>query len=150
MSPEPEFAPAGPADAAALLPLMAAFYRHLAIPFDPDAAATGLGELLANPAHGRVWLIRLGGEVVGYAAVTVGFSLEFGGLHGVLDELFVTETHRGRGIGTKAIAVAEDYCRGAGLKALVLEVSREDGKAREFYARAGFRDRGHLLLVKIV
>src|SRR5262249_32953714 len=55
-----------------------------------------------------------------------------------------------RGIGTNALAAAEEYCRTAGLRAIVLEVSREDVRAREFYARAGFLDRGHLLLVKPV
>jgi GNAT superfamily N-acetyltransferase len=146
----PTFTPAGPADADGLLEMMARLYRHLRTPFEVAEARLVLAGLLGNPDFGRVWVIRRGAEPIGYVAVTTGFSLEFGGLFAALDELFVEEPDRGQGVGRQALAVAEEYCRSAGLKALVLEVNRADERARRFYAQAGFADRGHMLLVKRV
>ncbi len=145
---EPAFRTATPADAATLLALVGEFHPLLGIAFDPAETGAAVAELLANPALGRAWLIELEAEVVGYAVVVFDHSLEFRGRLGVLDELYVRAAHRGRGVGAAALLFVESACRGLGLRAVVLEVGRDNARARRAYARAGFTARNSDYLVK--
>src|SRR5262249_50326298 len=65
-----------------------------------------------------------------------------------VDELYVEEAHRGRGAGGLALRLAEDACRAVGVRALHLEVDRENHRARAVYEKAGFEDRDNHLLTK--
>ena len=87
-------------------------------------------------------------SLLGYLAVTFGWSLEWGGRDAFVDELYLAPSHRGGGIGRTAIALAEDACRAAGVRALHLEVERENARGRALYARAGFADTERLLLTR--
>jgi GNAT superfamily N-acetyltransferase len=69
-----------------------------------------------------------------------------GGRDGLLDELFVTEDQRGRGLGTRALQFAADECRRLGLRALHLEVERQNLEAQRLYRAAGFVDHDRYLM----
>lgn len=121
-----------------LLSLIQGLYTAEHIPFDPSRSARALDDLLADPALGRVWIIEHDGQPAGYAVLTLGYSLEFGGRFALLDELFLREEHRGKGVGRQALARIEEACRGLGVEAVRLEVERPNGIARELYRKAGF------------
>jgi GNAT superfamily N-acetyltransferase len=142
------FRTATPADAAALLAMVGEFHPLMGISFDPAGTGAAVDELLRDPALGRAWLIESGAELVGYAVVVFDHSLEFRGRLGVLDELYVREAHRGRGVGATALRFVESACRGLGLRALTLEVGRDNLAAQAAYARAGFRARNSDYLFK--
>jgi ribosomal protein S18 acetylase RimI-like enzyme len=142
------FKPADRSDVDALLGLRRAFCRHEDLPFDESAARAALDNLLADRSLGRVWLIHLHGAAVGYVVLTFGYSLEFDGRDAFVDELYVEEAHRGRGAGGLALRLAEDSCRTLGVRALHLEVDRENDRARAVYEKAGFEDRNNYLLTK--
>jgi ribosomal protein S18 acetylase RimI-like enzyme len=133
-----------------LLELMAEFYPLLHIPFDAARARTVLAALLADPSLGRAWTFHAGAAVVGYLALTFGYSLEFGGRVGVVDELYVREGQRRRGLGTAALRLVEAACLADGIRALVLEVGKENAGAQAVYARAGYTGRDNHLLVKLL
>ena len=86
------------------------FYEHERNPFDEDVARTALTDLVDDPSLGRVWLIQDEGEAIGYVALTIGYSLEHHGRDAFLDELFIKASHRGQGIGAKAIQLVEALC----------------------------------------
>jgi GNAT superfamily N-acetyltransferase len=130
--------PAGPGDLALLLGLMRGLYDSDHMRFDEAKAERALAGLLAEPSLGRAWLIESGGVVVGYAVLTLGYSLEFGGRYALLDELFIAESHRGRGMGRQVLGRLEEVCRDLGLMALRLEVGRANRGARRLYERVGF------------
>ena len=117
---------------------MAQLYLHDAIPFDPVRARRLIGEFLARPEWGGIWWIQSDGEFVGYFVLTVGYSLEFGGRFALLDEFLIEEPWQGQGIGTRALAFMEDWCRGQGIGALRLEVGHQNPRALALYRRAGF------------
>ncbi|MDT7602360.1 MAG: hypothetical protein QOF61_357, partial [Acidobacteriota bacterium] len=114
---EIEFKPADPSDAETLVPLLREFYDFDHIAFDETEAREALRQILADARLGRVWLIRSESEAVGYLVLTFGFSLEFKGRDAFVDELFLRAEFRGRGLGTRALCVAEEACRAAGVKA---------------------------------
>jgi ribosomal protein S18 acetylase RimI-like enzyme len=116
--------------------------------FDASSVESALAQLLAVESLGRVWLIECDTEPAGYLVLTFGFSLEFGGRDAFVDELFVREEFRGRGLGRRAIERVERECRERGVGALHLEVERANTAAQELYRRSGFRDHDRYLMTK--
>jgi ribosomal protein S18 acetylase RimI-like enzyme len=132
------FTAASIADEEAVAALMREFYAHEGIDYERSRAGEAFRALVADPALGRVWLLRVGGEVVGYAAVTVCYSLEFAGRYALVDELYVREGWRGRGIGARALELAAAACRELGVAAVRLEVDTWNTRAMALYRRLGF------------
>ena len=145
---EPSFRVAEPSDADTLVGMMRDFNAHERIAFDEPAVRAALAQLFADDTYGLVCLILLGVEVAGYAVIAFGFSIEFRGRDAFVDELFVKDGFRGRGLGTAALRFAEGLCRGRGIRALHLEVERENTRAQSVYRRAGFADHDRYLLTK--
>jgi ribosomal protein S18 acetylase RimI-like enzyme len=139
---------AEPADCDPLVDLMATFYSEADYAFDEEIARGALARLLGDPSLGAVWTFRDDETLAGYLVVTFGFSLEFHGRCGIVDELFVLPEHRGQGLGAAALAVAEDFCRDAGVAALRLEVEHENETALALYRKQGFREHPRHLMTK--
>jgi ribosomal protein S18 acetylase RimI-like enzyme len=144
----PTFDNASDADVAALLIMMREFYAIDQYRFDEGIARAAVERLLGDGSLGRIWLIREGAETIGYLVLTLGYSLEFHGRDAFVDELYVREGHRHRGVGTQAIAVAEEACRELGVHALHLEVERTNAAGQGLYRKLGFRDHDRYLMTK--
>ena len=142
------FRPAEPGDAGAIVALMRGYYAQDGYTFVDDEARAAALMLINDPGLGRLWVAFDGGKVVGYVAVALGFSFEYRGREAFVDELFIAESHRGRGLGREALELAESYCREAGVNALHLEVERHREPALELYRRRGFEDYGRYLMTK--
>lgn len=139
------FTDAEPSDLDTLLPFAQEFNQEDHHPFDEAVIQAGLAGLLGDRAAGRAWLIRDGTEAVGYLVLTLGYRLAYG-RYAFIDEIYVRPDYRSRGIGRRAIAFAEEMCRMLGVKALHLEVERENTKAHALYLAVGFRDDNHYLM----
>lgn len=124
-----------------LLDLVAACHAFQGVSVAAAAREKALAELVGNETLGQVWLLRKDGAVIGYAAICYGFSIEFGGRDAFLDELFIAEPWRGRGLGAEALATLKRWLVDAGLVALHLEVDRDNARAKAAYVRARFEDR---------
>jgi ribosomal protein S18 acetylase RimI-like enzyme len=135
-------------DLPVLLAWMQDFYAHEHIPFDAATSAATLRELLSHPAFGQVFKVVADGTPVGYAAVALGFSLEFGGRSAFLDELYVRPQSRGHGIGAIALRLLQDSCRRLGVKSLALEVNLDNTQAEALYRREGFTSNGRQLMTR--
>jgi ribosomal protein S18 acetylase RimI-like enzyme len=140
---------AAPPAAEAILSLMEGFYAEERYPFDRDKARAALEAFLADPGLGRAWLFRDEGAAVGYFVLTLGFSLEYGGRDAFVDELFVSRSHRGKGLGRRALEVIDAACRELGVQALHLEVEKNNFAAAELYRKLGFEDHARRLMSKI-
>jgi len=116
--------------------------------FDADAAGRAVVTLVTNSSLGQVWLVCVGEKVVGYLALTFGYSLEYGGRDAYVDELFIAPAHRRRGLGNRALAFAELVSSALGIRAIHLEVKRGNESARRLYTSVGFEDLGRRFLTK--
>ena len=130
------------------LDMMAKLYASGTDPFDPARARRATEKLLAEPEFGGVWMIDMDGAPAGYVVLLLGYSLEFGGRFGLLDELFVEPSYRGSGIGADALAFAGQQCRARGWQALRLEVAQENQRAISLYRRSGFQMHDRFLMTK--
>lgn len=141
-----QFKLAVPSDLETLLILMQAYYVYDGHDFQEAKARHALSQLLTNPLFGLAWLIEADGELVGYIVICFGYSLEFGGRDCFIDELFLDEQYRGKGIGTQAIEHVVVQCRESGVQAVHLEVMPGNRKAIDFYKRVGFIERGGTMM----
>jgi len=142
------FTPATPADVPVLLAMMRALYDYDHSPFHEAEHARALRLLIANENLGRLWLIQSKGQTVGYVILAFGFSLEFRGRDAFVDELFIVESFRGRGIGSEALRFVEQAARDLGIRALHLEVARSNTRAQEVYRKFGYLDHDRYLMTK--
>ncbi len=104
--------------------------------------------LLADPESGGVWTIEMDGSPAGYLVFTFGYSLEFGGRFGLLDELFIEEPWRGRGIGRQAVDFAGRLCVERGWRVLRLEFFPGNRRASDLYRRSGYQTPERFLMTK--
>jgi len=116
--------------------LIERFYRIDDHEFEPERIDAGLGPLLHDDQHGQVWVAIVDQRVVGYVVVTWSWSLESGGRHCILDELYVDQ--RGEGTGAALLQRAMNEARLAGAAAMFLETEAPNDGARRFYGRHGF------------
>jgi ribosomal protein S18 acetylase RimI-like enzyme len=143
------FRRAAAADIPLILDLMAGLYAEDGVvELRRGPAEAALRDLVGSSELGAVWVAEVGGVIVGYLAVTWGFSLEHHGRDAFIDELYVAPAHRGRGIGRQALAVAEAACRTRGVRALHLEVEGANLRAQELYRRGGFLDQDRRLMTR--
>lgn len=145
---EPVFTLAGPSHAGLVIEMMEELYAVEHLRFDEAPARRALERLLGDRSLGRVYLIGPQGEAAGYVVLTFGFSLEFHGRDALVDELYVRQGHRSRGLGQASLRFLEEVCRGEGIAALHLEVDRVNTRAQALYRRAGYRDHDRHLLTK--
>ena len=129
-----------------LVNFMREYYTYDHIPFDQEASRSSLEQLVNDHSLGRAWVIRYGEETVGYCVLTLGYSLEFRGRTAYIDELFIKEAYRGKGIGTRALEFLKDTARALGVTALRLEVERKNVNAQRLYRKAGFEDQDRSLM----
>lgn len=121
-----------------LLPLVAAFHAEAGIETSEAQRADGITPLLEGSPHGAAYLIGPARAPIGYIVVSFGWSLEFGGMDGFIDELFIRPGVRGRGVASEVLIALPRALADVGLKALHLEVSKDDSSAQRLYTRAGF------------
>lgn len=141
-------------DVPTLLPMMVAFNRHEGIPWDPCAGEGPLRHLLRNPELGRVLLFSeeqvnyVDASPLGYAVVTYGFDLEFGGRDAFLTELYLEPRRQAQGLGQQAMKLLLSDARAQGVNALHLQVRADNSHALSLYRAAGFSGTTRLFLSK--
>lgn len=127
---------------------MREFYSQQEMRFDESAASHAVNRALENPDLAQIYLIFRGAELAGYFALTFCFSLEFHGRFALFDELYLREPFRRQKLGKAVVAFAEELCKKAGIKAVRLEVGRENLPAQSLYNAAGFKQDERNLMTK--
>jgi ribosomal protein S18 acetylase RimI-like enzyme len=90
------------------------------------------------------------GGVLGYAIVTYGYDLEFGGRDAFLTDLCVAPQWRRRGVATALLRAAVARARQGRAAALHLGVRPENRAAIRLYERAGFENAPRNLMTKLL
>lgn len=139
---------AAESDTDILLELMKEFYVIEHLNYDEKVIRTGLLQIFNNKNNGYAHLIKVDSNPAGYFILTFGFSLEFHGRDALVDELYVREEYRGKGIGSACLKKIEDLCRRNDIHAVHLEVDRTNIRAKELYLRTGYYDHNRHLLTK--
>lgn len=131
----------GPEDADALLGMIGQFHDEVGIETSADDRAASVLPILEGTPLAVAYLFGPKNAPVGYLIISFGWSLELGGMDGFLDEIWIRPNVRKRGLAQEALNGVISALSGAGLKAIHLEVNRNDGATQGLYSRLGFRMR---------
>jgi ribosomal protein S18 acetylase RimI-like enzyme len=140
-----DVAPVGPSDAPALLCLACAYYAEEGRRLDA-AGEAALVQIARGEPLARAWLMRACGRPIGYLVITLGYSVEYGGTDGFIDELYLVPDGRGRGLGRKLLNHAFAEAAQLGIRTLHLEVEADNARAAQLYSSAGFEETGRRLM----
>jgi len=107
--------------------------------FSPDPAKQrrGLEALLASPSA-AAFVAEEGGSPVGMVTVQLTLSTAEGGPSGLLEDLFVAEAARRRGVASALVGAVESWCAEAGATRVQLLADRGNERALRFYEAAGY------------
>ena len=103
------------------------------------AGRRALKELCAGTPHGLGLIVEHETQVIGYIVIGLGFSIEYGGVDGFLDEFYIDERYRGRGYGTAALVALGRIAEREKIKALHLEAMPANDRAARLYQRLGYK-----------
>lgn len=142
------FKVADTSDMEILVEFIREFHEIEHLPFDSNTIRRLLATFLQDNSLGRMWLIHSSDEAIGYIILTFGYSLEFLGRDAFIDELYIRESHRGQGAGTKALQFVAEVGPSLGVQALHLEVDQINTKAQDLYRKMGFAEHDRYLMTK--
>jgi L-amino acid N-acyltransferase YncA len=142
--------PARIGDLDAIAALMRRYYAEDGYAFDEGEGRAALARLLHERERGQMWVLERGDVLEGYAALTLGYSLEYRGLDAFVDELYLTTAARGAGLGAQALDLIVAECHRRGVRALHLEVEPHKPRALELYRKWGFRDHQRFLMTRVL
>lgn len=130
---------AGAAEIPALIDLMSEFYAESGYALDREWAEASFRRLMADETRGAVWLAWQGTEAAGYVVLTLRHSMEFGGLAGVIDDLYVRPACRRQRVGFALMSTLFEACRTLRVAAVHVEVDPDNVGAGELYRSFGLR-----------
>ena len=87
------------------------------------------------------YIVTLDGQSMGYLAVVPDDDEDAL----MISKIYVTKPGRGRGLGRRMLAFAEDVCRQRRIKTLWLTVNKHNTDSIAWYTRMGFRNAGAIV-----
>lgn len=125
-------------DIPTIIQMMKAFFAIDNYNFDQKLTEANLLSVIKDETIGIVQIIEMESEVVGYFALTFGFSFEYGGKTGLLDEFYIRDAYRGIGIGRLVMEIIENLAVETGVIMLQLEVEIKNKNAQNLYNSYGY------------
>lgn len=109
--------------------------------FVPDRAKqlAGLRLILDNSALGRLFVLRIDGQVAGMANALFTISSAEGGRVLLLEDVIIHPAHRGQGIGRCLVEQVLAWARKEGLTRATLLADQANAPAIAFYEQLGFQ-----------
>lgn len=127
-------------------PLVREFYAHFGYRFRDSVQGRVFRQLADDPGLGCAWVVEHRGETIGYLVLVLAWSIEYGGRIAVVDEIFITEAQRGKGLGAAVLRQAKRAARRLCIRRLFLEVESYNVGAKRFYRDLGFLDTRRTLM----
>lgn len=130
---------AGLADIPVLVELMKEFHAESAYALDLEWAAESFTHLLRDETRGGAWLAHRGDDCAGYVVLALRHSMEWGGLAGIIDDLFVRPRFRRQRVGSTLLSALFETCRALHVAAVHVEVGATNAAAMAMYRAFGLR-----------
>ena len=124
-------------DAERVVSMMRTFYASPAVSTNgsEEIFLRDVEECVGDSPLASGYMLLFDGEVAGYAMLAFGYSTEFGKRAVWIEDIYVEEPFRGRGIGTAFLKFVRETFPDSLLR---LEVERENVPAVNAYEKSGF------------
>jgi ribosomal protein S18 acetylase RimI-like enzyme len=104
---------------------------------------------LLSEANSYILVAEIGGVVVGFVNFTTRKTILHRSLSGLIDELIIAKSYRGKGIGRQLLSSAIEKSRQLGCCEVEVSTEKINIKAKEFYRQCGFMERGVLFEIDL-
>ena len=121
------------------------FYHSAAVeaPVPPSHYETTFRELMRADDYLKCYIFEEDGVPCGFVLLSKTFSQEAGGVSVTIEEIYIDEEYRGRGLATDFFA----HLKGQGYARLRIEVEDDNEGAKRLYERMGFQLLPYLQMV---
>jgi GNAT superfamily N-acetyltransferase len=106
-------------------------------------------EHLVNNAGSHFLVAEIEGTPVGLIHFTVRQTILHGSPSALIDELVVAKKYQGKGVGKQLVLAAVEKCKQLGCCEVEVSTEKTNDKARKFYEKCGFNERGILFEVDL-
>lgn len=115
------------------------FYNSSAVdkPVPREHFEQGFDEMMRSDVYVQGYMLVCDGNNVGYCVTMKTYSVEAGGITIWIEELFVLEEYRSKGLGRELFKYIEEN-GDKKLRRIRLEVELENGRAISLYKKMGF------------
>ncbi|WP_432672832.1 GNAT family N-acetyltransferase [Flavobacterium sp. SM2513] len=121
-----------------IVAMMQDFYAIDNYPIQPETTKKLFKTFIDDENLGQCWLILHDEVIVGYVILTYIFSFEYQGRIAFLDELYLNEKARGKGIGKITLEFIHDQALQKELKIIYLEIESHNAVAKKLYLSGNF------------
>ena len=94
-------------------------------------------ECLKSDTYAELFILEWEGKIAGYGLIAKTFSQEAGGMVYWLEELYILEEYRSKGLGSEYFRYMEEH-KEEGVTRFRLEVEKENERAWKLYKRQGY------------
>lgn len=133
-----------------VLPFIARYHAFEDVEQSDAIRRDAVRTLVTHEEFGGIWMINQNTRAIGYIALCKGFSIEFGGFDAFIDEFYIDERYRGKGVGRIVLESIPAIAHRLGIQALHLEVAKSNTPAKRLYSSLGFEARDKFLLMTAV
>ena len=130
-----------------LLDLMKDYYEFDRLDFNREKSKATLHDFM-NSNSGLLFVIESSDKAIGYFCLAFGYSLELHGKDCFLDEIYISDDFRRKGVGLEVMKFIEEYLKKIDIKAVHLIVFENNTYAQKFYLKNGFRTRDAIFMTK--
>lgn len=142
--------PASSNDIDQLLIFMERFYAVDGYLFNAEQTRSSLKEFISNSDRGMIWIVKEKNIPIGYIILAIIYSFEFGGRNAFIDEFYLENEFRGKGIGKKVMEYITEEAKQMNIKALHLEVEHHNEKAIHLYRAFKFHEHHRIVMTRMI
>jgi len=134
-----QITPAKTSDIPALCELLSILFSQEA-EFKPNhkAQSRGLSQIISNPEIGLIVVARQDSQVIGMVNLLYTVSTALGERVALLEDMVVSPSARGSGVGSRLLEQAIQLARTNGCKRITLLTDGTNESAQHFYQKHGF------------
>ncbi len=114
------------------------FNQELEFASNEKLQEAGLSDIINNPEVGDIVIATENSKVVGMVNMLYTISTAVGGVVVILEDMVVSPTAQGRGIGSKLIDYSFELAKSKGCKRITLLTDNDNEIAHSFYKKHGF------------
>lgn len=105
---------------------------------NPEAQARGLSAIINNAEAGHILVAHDAGQIIGMINLLYSISTALGARVATLEDMVISDTHRGKGVGSKLLEYALEFAKSQNCQRITLLTDADNFGAHRFYTRHGF------------
>ncbi|MGC2165502.1 MAG: GNAT family N-acetyltransferase [Gallionella sp.] len=105
---------------------------------DREKQLSGLRTILSEPVLGRLFVLRVNGNVAGMANALITVSTAEGGRVLILEDVIIGRAFRGKGMGKQLVEAVLRWAEAEGMRRVTLLTDNDNSAAQHLYRKLGF------------